>query len=199
MDGQDFEVSSNSRKDSTTVKDWMQSIQDGKSPDRLSEIDQVIDGSIGGLKDALENVLHTNRAVPLFEFRRLAGVKTRDMKDRVSKYEQALVAYHKANTQASARFMPNRRDADFSKTKRQDSPACAPKSAAAPTPTPSPSVPATDRCDIAYQFSDDYFEIRGRNFNASKLGQDGDSLKGNVQHCGALTDWEFTTTPKDST
>lgn len=66
MDGQTFIVESNGKSESTTVKDWMQSIQDGKPPDRLSEIDKVIDGSIGRFKDALEDVLNTNRAVPLF-------------------------------------------------------------------------------------------------------------------------------------
>ncbi|KAL8865778.1 MAG: hypothetical protein Q9174_006702, partial [Haloplaca sp. 1 TL-2023] len=38
-----------------SVKDWMQSIQDGQSPDKLSEADKVIDGSIGALKDTLNN------------------------------------------------------------------------------------------------------------------------------------------------
>ena len=202
MDGQTFKVNSNGKSDSTTVKDWMQSIQDGKSPDRLSEIDKVIDGSIGRFKDALENVVNTNRAVPLFEFRRLKSVKAGEMKDRVDEYEQAVIAYHKANTKPPARFMRNRRDAEFLKIKRQDSPACAPKSTpstAPPPPPPPPPPPATDSCDVSYQFFDDYFEIRGKNFDASKLGKDGGDMKGHIQHCGALTDWKFTLTSKDPT
>jgi len=204
MEGQKFEVSFNGKTDSTTVKDWMQSVQDGKSPDRLPEIDQVLDGSIGGLKDALENVFNTNRAVPLFEFRRLARVKVGDMADSVDKYEQAIIAYHKANTKPPARFLRNRRDTEFSKIKRQDSPACAaPASSTAaappPPPLPPPPPPATDSCDVSYQVVDDFFEIRGKNFDDTKLGTNGDGLKGNIKHCGALTAWQFQQMPHDTT
>ncbi|KAL8959825.1 MAG: hypothetical protein Q9193_003375 [Seirophora villosa] len=62
MDEQVFSLSSGGQSDKCSVKEWMQSIQDNHSPDRLSQADKVIDGSIGGLGKALENVLHTDRA-----------------------------------------------------------------------------------------------------------------------------------------
>lgn len=45
------------------------------SPDKLTTLDRLIDGQIGGLGTALENILGTTRAVPLFEFRNLGGVR----------------------------------------------------------------------------------------------------------------------------
>ena len=84
MDLQRFTVtSSEGKSESCTVKEWIQSIADGKSPDRLSEIDKLIDGQVGGLKDRTEFVLNTKRAVPLFEFRRLASLKADAMQSRV--------------------------------------------------------------------------------------------------------------------
>lgn len=56
------------------VSDWIKSIQDGESPDKLTTLDTVIDGQIGGLGKAMEYVLDTTREVPLFEFRRLPRV-----------------------------------------------------------------------------------------------------------------------------
>jgi len=137
MDRQKFEVSSNHEPKSTTVKDWMQSVQDGHSPDRLSEIDKIIDGSIGAFKDAFEHVLGTSCAVPLFEFRRLEPVKTGDIKNRVDEYEQAVMAYHTKYAKHPARFKRNQRDAKFSNIKGQDSTACAPKKSATATRPPS--------------------------------------------------------------
>ncbi|KAL8918373.1 MAG: hypothetical protein Q9208_007392 [Pyrenodesmia sp. 3 TL-2023] len=97
MDQQTFTVSSSGddgHSQSCTVKEWIKSIQDKVSPDRLSEIDQVIDGSIGGLKDVSEKILDTDQLVPLFEFRRLAGVKAGQMEDLVANAEQAVIDYH---------------------------------------------------------------------------------------------------------
>ncbi|KAL8833008.1 MAG: hypothetical protein Q9176_008112 [Flavoplaca citrina] len=67
---------------------------DGKEI-KLSEADKVIDGSVGGLGKAFENVLGTNRAVPLFEFRKLAGVRVANMEDKVTQAEQAIIDNHR--------------------------------------------------------------------------------------------------------
>lgn len=82
-------------EDSTSIKDWMQSIQDGKSPDRLSEVDQARSGQVGGLKGALENLVGTLQAAPLFEFRRLKAISTTEMSHFVTEAENAILAFHK--------------------------------------------------------------------------------------------------------
>ncbi|KAF8856532.1 hypothetical protein BDZ45DRAFT_594090, partial [Acephala macrosclerotiorum] len=95
LDQKKFSVSSSSgRSDSCTVQEWIQSIAAGTSPDRLSQLDQVLDSSIGGLKDALENVLNTQRAVPLFEFRRLPSIQASGMQAFAAIVEQAVIDYH---------------------------------------------------------------------------------------------------------
>jgi len=175
MNGQKFQVSSNDKTKSCTVHKWIQSVQDGNSPDRLSE-DQLINGSIGGLKGALENVLNTNRAVPLFEFRRLPSVKTGDMKGCVDKAEKAVISYHEANAKPPARFIRKRLDTKFSNIKRQGSPACAAPSNTGFQTTPIPSAGA-DSCDVSFQVVDVYFEIRGKDWPDSKLSTNGDGLK----------------------
>ena len=135
MDGQEFSVSSSEASQSCTVKDWTQSIQDNDSPDCLSEIDKVVDGQIGGLGSALENVLDTSRAVPLFEFRRLPNLVSGEMKDRVTQFEQAVIDYHKSNAN-TARFVRRRLDNRFIHIKRKDI------SAACPSPTAAASQTA---------------------------------------------------------
>ena len=139
MDQQTFKTTSNGKSDSCTVQEWIQSIADNQSPDRLSVVDQIVDGSIGGLKDALENVLDTNRAVPLFEFRRLPGVKAADMQSRVSSAESALVDYHKAFGNPPTK---TKRSPRFAVSKRQD--ACgSPSSSPSPSSAPAPSAQLT--------------------------------------------------------
>ncbi|KAL9630619.1 MAG: hypothetical protein Q9204_004625 [Flavoplaca sp. TL-2023a] len=95
MDDTKFSLESDGEKKECSVKEWIQSIQDNRSPDRLSEVDKVIDGSIGRLGKALETVLGTDRAVPLFEFRDMAGVIAAKMEDHVTKAEQAIIDYHR--------------------------------------------------------------------------------------------------------
>lgn len=85
MDQQKFSVTSSGKFDSCTVQEWINIIHDNTSPDRFTVLDKVLDGSIGGLGSALENVLNTQRAVPLFEFRNLA------MRERVEEAEQAVI------------------------------------------------------------------------------------------------------------
>ena len=111
------------QRQSLTVQDWIQSIEYGTSPDKLSVPDQAIDGSIGSLGDALNNVIDTNpsRAVPLCEFRRLKGVSTRDMQDRVAKAEDAIIDFHHAVVNPP-RFIKKRTDGKYAHIKRQACP-----------------------------------------------------------------------------
>lgn len=76
-----------------TVEDWMTSIVSGPAPDKLTKLDELIDTSIGGLATALENIIDTTRAVPLFEFRNLPAVNAGQMQAAVSKAEQAVITY----------------------------------------------------------------------------------------------------------
>ena len=71
----------------------MTSIASGPSPDKLTKLDGLIDGQVGGLGTALENIIDSTRAVPLFEFRNLDGVVAGKMQDTVSKAEQAVITY----------------------------------------------------------------------------------------------------------
>ncbi|CAD6576350.1 MAG: hypothetical protein ASARMPREDX12_007855 [Alectoria sarmentosa] len=80
-------------QDCLTVEDWMTSIASGSSPDKLTQLDGLIDGQIGGLETALENIIDSTRAVPLFEFRNLDSVTAGQMQDTVSKAEQAVITY----------------------------------------------------------------------------------------------------------
>ncbi len=54
-----------------TIKDWMESIERRKSPNMLTQFDDQVDGSIGGLGAALGNVLDAKCGVPLFKFKDL--------------------------------------------------------------------------------------------------------------------------------
>ena len=221
MDGQTFTVNpSGGQTQSLTVQDWIQSIQDGTSPDKLSVLDQAIDGSIGGLGNALENVINSNpsRAVPLFEFRRLPSVKSGAMQDRVTKAENEIITYHQAGVNPP-RFIKKRTDGRYAHVKRQACPSAIPStttpapppppssqpppppsSQPPPPPSPSPSTgPDSDSCDVSYKFFFDSFEIRGENFDASKFGTDGSGLKTQIKGCGDLTKWKFQMTPTNPT
>ncbi|KAL8968353.1 MAG: hypothetical protein Q9183_002498 [Haloplaca sp. 2 TL-2023] len=81
-------------KDYIDVPDWIESIENGPSPDKFTELDRLVDGQIGGLGEALENVIDTNRAVPLFEFRNLRGLMPPGFENFVTEAEQALIDYH---------------------------------------------------------------------------------------------------------
>ncbi len=210
MDGQTFSVTpSKGETQSLKVQDWIQSIQDGTFPDKLSTLDQAIDGSIGGLRDALENVIDSSpsRAVPLFEFRRLAGVKLGDVESLVTKAENAIVAYHRAGVNPP-RFIKRRTDGKYAHMKRQACPSAIPATTLAPppppplpppTPSPTSAGPDADSCDVSYKFVLDSFKIRGENFDASKFGTDGSGLETQIKGCGALTKWKFQMTPSDPT
>ena len=94
----------------------MDSLDKGESPDRVTKLDQTMNSQVGGLKDALENVFDTSRAVPLFEFRRLKRTFATDMVDRVKKAEQTLINYHKEHATA-----PRKRGLRLSERVKQQS------------------------------------------------------------------------------
>lgn len=164
MDRQKFILSTDDgRSASCTVQEWIQSIQDGHSPDRLTTLDQIIDGQVGAFKDALENVLNTNRAVPLFEFRRLRKVKAGDMQSRVASAEQAILDYHHAHA-SPPRFMRRRRDANHANIKRTGvAAACTTAAATTATgapktttgaPHPTTAAPSMPKCYLQNQDPD---------------------------------------------
>ncbi|KAL8996351.1 MAG: hypothetical protein Q9169_004117 [Polycauliona sp. 2 TL-2023] len=101
-----------------TVPEWIQSIQDGKKPNLLSEADKQYDGSIGGLKGALENVIGTDRAVPIFEFRNLASTMPTGMEKGVKGAKDALIEYHRKFGSSPTTF--ERRSLRSVVSKRQD-------------------------------------------------------------------------------
>ena len=120
-----------SDKGCITVEDWMTSIASGSAPDKLTVLDRQIDSQIGGLGTQPENVMGTTRAVPLFEFRDLAGVPAGKMPDTVSNAEKALVEYHKTYTTPPQRKMAKRQ------TDIYGCPTTSAPSSTTPTPTPS--------------------------------------------------------------
>lgn len=126
-----------SEKGCITVEDWMTSIASGSAPDALTILDRQIDGQIGGLGTALENVMGTTRAVPLFEFRDLSGVSAGRMPNAVSNAENALINYHKTYTTPPQRKMAKRQ------TDIYGCPTAAAASSTTPTPTPTPTPSCT--------------------------------------------------------
>lgn len=63
---------------------------------------------------------------------------------------------------------------------------------------PQAKKPTENSCDVSYEFWEDLFEVRGKNFPDAKLGADGEGLKKEIKGCGALTDWSFEWTPDDA-
>ena len=119
-------------KDCLKVQDWIESISSGPSPDKLTTLDKLIDGQIGGLGTALENVVGTTRAVPLFEFRNLNGINATRMQSTVQAVEQALIDYHN-KYKSAPQSKKNKRNPHG---KRQDAADCPITSAPTATPTP---------------------------------------------------------------
>lgn len=97
-------------QDCLTVEDWITSIASGSSPDKLTKLDGLIDGQIGGLGTALENIIDSTRAVPLFEFRNLDGINAGKMQDTVSNAEQAVITYFDKYKAPPQRKMAKRQD-----------------------------------------------------------------------------------------
>ena len=107
----------------------MTSIASGPSPDKLTKLDGLIDGQVGGLGTALENIIDSTRAVPLFEFRNLLGVAAGQMQDTVSKAEQAVITYFNKYKTPPQRMM----------FKRQNDVYGCPTTSLASSTTPTPS------------------------------------------------------------
>ena len=124
--------SDTNEQDCLKVQDWIASISSGPSPDKLTTLDKLIDGQIGGLGTALENVVGTTRAVPLFEFRNLKGVNAGAMQSTVHDVEQELITYHN-KYKASPQRRKNKRNPHG---KRQDAADCPITSAPTAAPTP---------------------------------------------------------------
>lgn len=55
--------------------------------------------------------------------------------------------------------------------------------------------PTENSCDITYLFTENKFEVRGKNFPDGKLGADGEGSKKEIKGCGPLTEWKFKWTP----
>ena len=54
-----------------------------------------------------------------------------------------------------------------------------------------------DSCDVSYKFLFDRFEIRGQDWEATTLKEDGSRLLKELQRCGPVNDWSFELTPDD--
>ncbi|KAL9094049.1 MAG: hypothetical protein Q9165_003719 [Trypethelium subeluteriae] len=108
MDGQTFKATGKGQTQLLNVQDWINSIEKGDVPDRLSRLDELVDSSIGGLKEQMENVMGTQDLVPLFEFRNLGSVTVEDgtISSRVVSIEQAIMNYHK--DYANGKGLPRR-------------------------------------------------------------------------------------------
>ncbi|KAG8534353.1 uncharacterized protein KY384_001197 [Bacidia gigantensis] len=85
------------------VEDWITSITGDTRPDKLTDLDKLIDGQIGGLDNALEKVIGTTRAVPLFEFRNLDGISAPDFSSNVDSIEKAIKTFHEKYKSAPSR------------------------------------------------------------------------------------------------
>ncbi|KAH8433923.1 uncharacterized protein LDX57_011559 [Aspergillus melleus] len=75
------------------LREWMDGLSKGE--DLLSYADEVIDGQIGGLKSAREELLNSKRLVPLFEFRDIGAVSSNRFQKVVDDIEDSLVTLHK--------------------------------------------------------------------------------------------------------
>ncbi|KAF2201339.1 hypothetical protein GQ43DRAFT_480789 [Delitschia confertaspora ATCC 74209] len=148
-----------------SVQDWIKSIKNGQAPDKLTQLDKNVDGSIGGLNTAVEHVLQTTREVPLFEFRRLPGVKVSEMENLVTKAEQAVIDLHKKYANAPRKI---KRDvnAKYSHIKRAapggacvtPAPTTPSKTTTPPKTTPKPAMPS---CSLQQQDPDQGINKRG--------------------------------------
>lgn len=144
------------QRDCLLVKDWIASIEGGQSPDKLTTLDKIVDGQIGGLGTALENVVGTTRGVPLFEFRDLSGIQAPRMEPFVTGAENAILSFHD-RYKAPPQRKKSRRDIGSSYGKRQIAADCSITSppTLTPTPTPAPS------CSLQNEDPDQGINARG--------------------------------------
>ncbi|KAF2112801.1 hypothetical protein BDV96DRAFT_649034 [Lophiotrema nucula] len=119
------------------IHDWIHGLdQDSQDDDDLTKFDEAIDGSIGNLHAAQEKMFNSQRSVPLFEFRDLDTLRTKEMEDFMSKVDKAIQDLHN-----------NFANPPGKKAKRQDS-ACAPPDPE-PTPEPTPTGPTKQLAVVA--------------------------------------------------
>ena len=163
MDSQAFGMSSATASDGCSVKDWVTSIANGDSPDRLSKADQVIDSQVGGLGSKLENVVDTTRAVPLFEFRRLGSATAGQMQAKVTEIENEILNQHKSNANPP-RFVKKRANSRTVHIKRQGTPTKCTQSQSTitpPPPPPPPPSPPTPSCHLQNEDPDQGINEQG--------------------------------------
>ena len=87
--------SSNGKRDSFTVEEWVQSIEEGKGADLLTKLDhKTADSSIGGLRTRVEFGYQSERLIPIFEFRRIARIQTSELPLYVDTAEQEVIEHH---------------------------------------------------------------------------------------------------------
>lgn len=143
---------------------------------------------MAGLGTALENVLDSepSRAVLLFEYRNLPGLTSKDMKSFVINAENAFIAYHKTGGNAP-RFVRRRADGKYANIKRRECHHIPPAYVVPVTPKPTTVPAATDSYDVSYKFAFDSFEVRGKKFDAAKLGDNRSGLETQIKGCGAVT------------
>ena len=163
------------------IKSWIQGIgKKSPSPDALSRFDQSIDSSIGGLGDNMEKMYNSQRSVPLFEFRDMFDIQTSGIEGFMKTVDSTIQDLHKNFANPPKK---GKRDVSANCTIPSTT---AKSSSTTPTPTQSPDA---DSCDVSYKFLWDQFEVRGKNFDPTKFGRDGDGLKKQIKGCGDLTDW----------
>jgi hypothetical protein len=78
------------------IRDWIRGLDpDSEDDDDLTKLDDVIDGSIGGLHLKQEKMFNSERSVPLFEFRDLdAGLQAKGMEDFMRKVDESIQKLH---------------------------------------------------------------------------------------------------------
>ena len=93
-----FAVSTGTGKgDECTVKEWVRSIQHGSGPDRLTELNKLIESSAGGFGSRMEKNMFSDRdnLLPIWEFRYLEPTDTQGLIDFTQKGEAEVVEYHR--------------------------------------------------------------------------------------------------------
>jgi hypothetical protein len=150
------------------MKEWIDAIEAYTSPDPISRVDKLIDGSVGRLGNKMEKVLGTERLVPIFEFRRLGGIKASGFGNVAEEVEKAIVVYHHSMANAP-RKLRRKQNAKFSHIRRgNDTNACVPQT---PTPTvtnstlitppPTTSAPIMPSCSMQNEDPDQGIDARG--------------------------------------
>ena len=101
---------------SVNIKEWIQSISDDSvSPDKLTDFDVSIDGSIGGLGTLMEKDYKSNNLAPLFEFRDLYETTVDKFEEWMGKVDTSVQDLHKdfAGGTTTTRQIRKRQDTSF--------------------------------------------------------------------------------------